>query len=75
MVPSIGDRQYTRIFVLWKDMEEREFCLQQEEVDSVRWMDLDACIHKVKENSFPNCIETEELLMVKEKTGNRYERE
>ena len=40
------DRQYTRVFVLWKDMEEADFCLQQEEVDSVRWMDLDVCIRR-----------------------------
>ena len=60
------DRQYTRVFVLWKDLEETEFCLQEEEVDSVRWMDLDSCIRKVKENSIPHCIETEELLMIRD---------
>ena len=59
------DRQYTRVFVLWKDMEETDFSLQPEEVDSVRWIDLDQCIHNVKENSFPNCIELPELLMVR----------
>ena len=60
------DRQYTRVFVLWKDLEDTDFCLQQEEVDSVRWMDLDLCMQGVKENSFPNCIEMEELLMVRD---------
>ena len=60
------DRQYTRVFVLWKDLEETDFCLQREEVDSVRWMDLDLCMQGVKENSFPNCIEMEELLMVRD---------
>lgn len=46
-------------------MEEKDFCLQPEEVDSVRWIDLDQCIHNVKENSFPHCIELPELLMVR----------
>ena len=59
------DRQYTRVFVLWKDLEETEFCLQEEEVGSVCWMDLDLCIRKVNENSIPNCIEMEELFMVR----------
>ena len=60
------DRQYTRVFVLWKDLEETEFCLQKEELDSVLWMDLDLCMQGVKEKSFPHCIETEELLMVRD---------
>lgn len=60
------DRQYTRVFVMWKDLEETEFCLQEEEVDSVRWMDLDLCIRSVKEDSFPHCIEIEELLMIRD---------
>lgn len=64
------DRQYTRVFVLWKDLEETEFCLQREELDSVRWMDLDLCMKGVKDNSFRNCIEMEELMMVKEAVAN-----
>ena len=60
------DRQYTRVFVLWKDLEETDFRLQQEEVDSVRWMDLDLCMKCVEENTFRHCIEMEELLMVRE---------
>jgi len=60
------DRQYTRVFVLWKDMEEKDFFLQPEEVDGVRWIDLELCIHNVKENLFPHCIELPELLMVRD---------
>ena len=59
------DRQCTRVFVLWKDLEETDFRLQQEEVDSVRWMDLTECMQAVEVNSFHHCIEMEELLMVK----------
>ena len=58
------DRQYTRVFMLWADIDEAGFTLQEEEVDSVLWMDLEECIKGVKENSFLNCIDIEELMMV-----------
>ena len=60
------DRQYTRVFVLWKDVDGPDFRLQQEEVDEVRWMDLDRCIQGVEATSFLHCIEREELLMVRD---------
>lgn len=66
------ERQYARIFALWRDQEEADFVLQQEEIDSVRWMGLEECIRAVKDNSIPNCMFPEELEMVKaaaEKTG------
>ena len=59
------DRQYTRVFLIWADMDEDQFILQKEEVDSVLWMDLDQCIDGVKNSSFDNCIALEELLMVR----------
>lgn len=65
------DRQYTRVFVLWKDLEETDFRLQQEEVDSVRWMDLTECMQAVEDNSFRHCIEMEELLMVRDAVMER----
>lgn len=58
------DRQYTRVFMLWKDLDEDRFSLQKEEVDSVLWMDIEQCIEGVKENGFMNCIDLEELMMV-----------
>lgn len=59
------DRQYTRVFFMWLDREEDDFVLQEEEVDSVRWMDLQACIEGVMSGAFENCIAMEELMMVK----------
>ena len=61
------DRQYTRVFLMWTDLEEDNFVLQKEEVDRVLWMDLDQCIEGVKNNSFENCIAVEELNIVKER--------
>ena len=58
------DRQFTKVFMLWMDADEDQFTLQEEEVDSVMWIDLDKCIEGVKENSFINCIDLGELRMV-----------
>lgn len=58
------DRQYTRVFLMWLDREEDQFNLQEEEVDGVRWMDLEQCIEGVRAGSFENCIEPDELMMV-----------
>lgn len=58
------DRQYSRVFILWRDFEEEEFILQKEEVDSVLWMDLDECIAAVEKNKIKHCIYPEELKMV-----------
>lgn len=59
------DRQYTRVFLMWLDLDEDQFTLQEEEVESVLWMDLEKCIDGVKIGSFENCIAVEELEMVR----------
>ena len=59
------DRQYTRVFMMWLDLDEEEFTLQAEEVYDVLWIDLEQCIEGVKENSFENCIDIDELMMVR----------
>ena len=59
------DRQYSRVFALWRDQEEADFSLQREEIDAVRWMDLAECLEAVKNNTIPHCIYPEELEMVK----------
>lgn len=60
------DRQYTKVFALWRDMDEEEYILQEEEVSAVLWMDLDELIRAVKENTIPNCIHISELMMVRD---------
>lgn len=59
------DRQYSRVFFIWKDIEEKDLTLQKEEVDGVLWMDLDACMEAVRENTIPHCIVLYELEMVR----------
>ena len=65
------DRQYSRVFALRWDQEESDFRLQKEEIDAVRWMELEACIRAVKENTIPHCIYPEELEMVKAAVKNK----
>ena len=60
------DRQYSRVFALWCDKSEQEFHLQEEEVSDVLWMGLDQAISAVNENTIPNCIYPDEILMVKQ---------
>ena len=58
------DNQVSNIYLLWLDHEETEFTVQESEVESVRWMDFDECLHGVEQNTFPHCIYPEELRIV-----------
>ena len=42
------DRQFTKVFLLWADVKENDLVLQEEEVSSVLWMNLDECIIGVR---------------------------
>lgn len=59
------DNQFSRIFLLWRDMEENQFTLQREELESVRWILFDECVNGVLNNSFKNCIAMDELMILK----------
>ena len=59
------DRQISRVFLLWLDREESDFTIQEEEVDSVLWMDFDECYQGVQNDLFENCIVLEELDMLR----------
>ena len=59
------DRQYTKVFLLRTDMEEKDFVLQKEEVESVRWMDMEECMAAVRAGTIKNCISIEELQLVR----------
>ena len=58
------DRQYTRVLLLWADVEESQMTLQKEEVDAVLWIDLQECMDRVAAGTIPNCISLEELKLV-----------
>ena len=60
------DRQYSRVFILWRDIDEEKMILQKEEIDSVLWMDLNECISAIEHNQIRHCIYPGELKMVKD---------
>ena len=59
------DRQHSRVFILWLDLPEEQFRVDPAEVESVCWMDFDACCQGVQNDGFPHCISTEELNILK----------
>ena len=58
------DRQYTKVLLLWADIEEDQLTLQKEEVDGVLWIDLQECMERVAAGTIHNCISPEELKLV-----------
>ena len=64
-VPYV-DNQVAKVFLLWKDKEIEDLTLQEEEIESVMWMDFEACKEAVKNHTIPNCIDIAELEMLEE---------
>ena len=58
------DNQVSRVYCLWMDVEPEQLRLQASEVESVMWMNLEACKKAVRENAFLHCIVPEELEML-----------
>lgn len=63
---SFWDCQVSNIYILWLNREEKDFKLQTEEVESVRWFDFREAVRLVQENTMPHCIFQEELQMVEQ---------
>lgn len=59
------DHQVSNVYILWLDREAADFTLQAEEVEAVRWMDLEECCQAVAEHKIPHCIQMEELDMIR----------
>ena len=58
------DREYSRVFLLWRDLAEEAFTPQPDEVESVRWMPVADILAGMRDGTLPNCIVGEELAMV-----------
>ncbi len=61
------DNQISRVFIVFKDVEAEDIACQKEELESVEWMTLDACMKMVERNSRPNCLDMNELKIIEEK--------
>lgn len=56
------DNQVTRVYRIKRnDIDIEKLNLQQEEIESVIWMDYEACLEAVKHNTIKHCIQLEEL--------------
>ncbi|MGN1182895.1 MAG: NUDIX domain-containing protein [Faecalibacillus sp.] len=64
------DNQVSKIFVLWKNLDESDFCFLDHEVSEVKWFDFDECYQGVKNNTIHHCIYLEELDMIKKVLKN-----
>lgn len=60
------DSEISAVYVYRKPVDANGLNLQAEEVESVMWMDLHACMEGVKESTLENCIYLDELEMVEE---------
>lgn len=60
------DNQVAKVFLLWKDMETCDMTLQEEEIESVMWMDFEECKEAVRTRAIPHCIDIAELEMLEE---------
>lgn len=60
------DRQISRVYCLWRDVNPSQLTLQESEVASVCWMPLAECKNRVsaEDPAFPNCIYLQELDML-----------
>jgi len=61
------DNQVAKVFLLWKDKEAEDMILQAEEIESVMWMDFEACKDAVRNHTIPTCIDIAELELMEKK--------
>lgn len=59
------DSEYSHVYVYRKPVEIKDLALQEEEVERVMWMELEACIRAAKDGTLPNCFYMDELELVK----------
>lgn len=64
-VPYV-DNQVAKVFLLWKDKSIEELRLQEEEIESVMWMDFQECKQAVRNQTIPTCIDIAELELLEE---------
>lgn len=61
------DNRITRVYKMKRnDIEIDKLTLQKEEIESVCWMDYEACIQAVKDNTIKHCIFLDELMQIKD---------
>lgn len=56
--------EYSNVYLYLEPVDMEALSLQESEVEEVRWMDAGCCLEGVRNGTFPNCIEEDELLMI-----------
>ncbi len=65
------DNEISAIYIYREPVDIHKLKLQKEELESVMWMDLEACRQAVREGTLFNCIYPEELEMLSDKLNHR----
>lgn len=60
------DNELSYEFLYTKPVEADALVLQESEVESVQWIDLDECLEKVRSGELEHCLYEEELLLVRD---------
>ena len=63
------DSEYSHVYVYRDPVDIQGLKLQEEEVESVMWMELDACMEAVGRGTLPNCLYMDELELLKQYLG------
>ncbi|MCM1495398.1 MAG: NUDIX domain-containing protein [Bacteroides sp.] len=58
--------EISAVYLYEEPVDIRNLTLQQEEIEAVRWMELDACMAEIREGKAEYCIYIDELEMVQE---------
>ena len=58
------DNELSSVYVITREIEDAQLVLQEDEVESVRWMDYETCRRAIREGTLPNCIYADEFDMV-----------
>ena len=61
------NHEVSHVYVYEKEVDIDRLILQEEEVESVKWMSLEVCLNEVKNGSPGYCLFEEELLMLQKK--------
>ncbi|MCD7909782.1 MAG: NUDIX domain-containing protein [Clostridium sp.] len=65
------DNEISAIYIYREPIDIRKLDLQEEELESVMWMDLEVCRRAVREGTLFNCIYPDELEMLSDKLIHR----
>lgn len=62
---GIDDNEYVAVYIYSEPVDEDSITLQQDEVSEVCWAEVDELLAVMDDESFPNCIDVRELVMIK----------